>query len=611
MNLLTAEHVSKSFTEKFLFEDVSFGIGEGDKIGLIGVNGTGKSTLLKVLAGLEEPDGGKVTKGNQVKVEYLPQNPEFDLEAPVLSYVTVGRQPKNENWNLEGEARAMLVKLGIEDPDVPAGQLSGGQRKRAALVRALLGDAELLILDEPTNHLDSAMAAWLEEYLKRRRTALLMITHDRYFLDQVTNRILELSHGKLYEYAGGYENFLERKAERAELERAGERKQAALFKQDLAWMRRGARARSTKQKAHIARFEALRDRERLQEDSQVEIGSVSSRLGRTTLELEGLSKAYGSHVLFQDFTYTFLKQDRIGIIGHNGCGKSTLLKIIMGQVEPDAGKVTVGQTVKIGYFSQENEEMDPAQTVLDSVKDIAEYLVTEEGSISASKMLERFLFEGGVQYAPIGKLSGGERRRLALLHILMGAPNILILDEPTNDLDIETLSILEDFLDRFKGIVIAVSHDRYFLDRVVSRIFAFGEGGAVRQYEGGYSDYLERVEEEPGGRLISGVRMPGKAGEAGQPENSSGAASWKAQRKKKLRFSYKEEREYEAIDGDIAALEQRIGELTEEIGANAADYGKLVGLTAQKEAAEAELAQKLERWVYLNELAEQIEAQRE
>lgn len=640
MNLLTAEHLSKSYTEKVLFEDVSLGIQEGDKIGLIGINGTGKSTLLKVLAGLEEADTGKVIRGNQVKVEFLPQNPVFDEKKTVLENVIFGKQPKKENWNMEGEARAMLLKMGIADPDSSPDILSGGQRKRAALVRALMGEADILILDEPTNHLDSEMSEWLEEYLRNMKAALLMITHDRYFLDQVTNRILELDGGKLYGYTGGYTKFLELKAQRAEMEQAAERKAAALYKKDLAWMQRGARARSTKQKAHIARFEELQNRERPKEETALEMGSVSSRLGRTVVEIEGLSKSYGDKHLFSDFDYTFVKQERIGIIGHNGCGKTTLLKILLGAEKPDAGSVTVGQTVKIGYFSQESGELDPNQRVIDSVKDIAEYVETSDGSISASKMLERFLFEGGIQYALIGKLSGGERRRLALLHVLMGAPNVLILDEPTNDLDIRTLSILEDYLDSFQGVVIAVSHDRYFLDRIANRIFAF-EDGSIRQYEGGYSDYLARYREEhpDAGKGMPGKGMPGKVmpgkgkltggksgqngagqtdgggqGESGNAEAGNGTSgssrdTWK-DRSQKLKFSYQEQREYDSIEEDIGKLEEKLSKVEDEIAANASSYTKLADLTAEKEKLEEELSYKMERWVYLNDLEEKIREQR-
>jgi len=448
MNLLTAENLSKSFnTDKILFDNISLGINEGDKIGLIGINGTGKSTLLKILAGEEEADSGKLTKGNSVRIAYLPQNPEFDEDESVISEVIKGKKAKNEFWDIEGEARSLLVKFEIEDVEAKVATLSGGQKKRAALVRTLLDDADILILDEPTNHLDTAMSEWLEDYLKKMKQALLIITHDRYFLDQVTNRIVELTHGKLYSYVGGYMKYLELKAEREEMEIATERKNAALFKKDLAWMMRGARARSTKQKAHIERFEELKNRDKIVVDKEIVVDSVSSRLGKQIIEIENISKAYGDKALFTDFTYLFRRIDRIGIIGKNGSGKSTLLKTILGEVKPDSGNIIIGQTAKIGYFSQDSGELDPSQTVIESAKDIAEYVQTRDGTISASKMLERFLFEGAMQYTKIEKLSGGERRRLALLHTLISAPNILILDEPTNDLDITTLSILEDYLD--------------------------------------------------------------------------------------------------------------------------------------------------------------------
>lgn len=606
MNLLTAENISRSFTEKVLFEDVSLGISDTDRIGLIGVNGTGKSTLLKVLAGELSPDSGKITKGNNVTIEYLPQNPVFDDELSVLQNVIKDKKPKKENWNMEGEARSMLLKLGIEDPDGKPSILSGGQRKRASLVRALLADADILILDEPTNHLDSYMSEWLEGYLKSLRSALVMITHDRYFLDSVTNRIIELDKGKLYSYQGGYEKFLELKAEREEMALATERKLAALYRKDLEWMMRGARARSTKQKAHIDRFNELANRERPAEETELVMGSVSSRLGRTIIEINGISKSFGDKKLFEDFSYSFVKGDRVGIVGHNGCGKSTLLKTIIGQITPDAGSITIGQTVKIGYFSQENEEFDGKQRVIDSVKDIAEYIVTDEGHVTAAKMLERFLFEGGIQYEPIEKLSGGERRRLGLLHILMGAPNVLILDEPTNDLDIKTLSILEDYLDTFNGIVITVSHDRYFLDRVAARIFAFEEEGGkhlVRKYEGGYSDYYAKSGAVLG--LFSAGGAEGKMPGSGKQDYDS----MKENRNKKLKFTYAESKEFETIDDDIEKLEKRISELDEEIIKNASDYGKLNRLTLEKNELEEKLDFKMERWEYLNELKEKIDAQ--
>lgn len=595
MNLLTAENVSKSFnSDKILFDNISLGINEGDKIGLIGINGTGKSTLLKILAGEEEADSGKLTKGNAVRIAYLPQNPEFDDNESVISEVIKGKKAKNEFWDTEGEARSLLAKFEIDDVEAKVGTLSGGQKKRAALVRSLLDDAEILILDEPTNHLDTAMSEWFEDYLKKMKQALFIITHDRYFLDQVTNRIAELTHGKLYSYVGGYMKYLELKAEREEMEIATERKNAALYKKDLAWMMRGARARSTKQKAHIERFEELKNRDKIIVDKEVVVDSVSSRLGKQIIEIDNISKSYGNKVLFTDFTYMFRRIDRIGIIGKNGSGKSTLLKTILGQVKPDSGNIIIGQTAKIGYFSQDSGELNPNQTVIESAKDIAEYVQTKDGTISASKMLERFLFEGAMQYTKIEKLSGGERRRLALLHTLISAPNILILDEPTNDLDITTLSILEDYLDSFDGVVITVSHDRYFLDRVANRIFSF-ENGCIKLYEGGYSDYLEKAE-------------PKTEEVKAEKKESDAKKDWKANKATKLKFTYAEQKEFETIDEDIEKLNEAIEKLDAEIAENASRYGKLGELMAEKEKLEEELEHKEERWLYLTELNEKIKA---
>ena len=595
MNLLTAENISKSFnSDKVLFDNISLGINEGDKIGLIGINGTGKSTLLKILAGEEEADSGKLTKGNAVRIAYLPQNPEFDDSESIISEVIKGKKAKNEFWDTEGEARSLLAKFEIDDVEAKVGTLSGGQKKRAALVRTLLDDAEILILDEPTNHLDTAMSEWLEDYLKKMKQALLIITHDRYFLDQVTNRIAELTHGKLYSYVGGYMKYLELKAEREEMEVATERKNAALYKKDLAWMMRGARARSTKQKAHIERFEELKNRDKIMVDKEIVVDSVSSRLGKQIIEIDNISKSYGNKVLFTDFIYMFRRIDRIGIIGKNGSGKSTLLKTILGQVKPDSGNIIIGQTAKIGYFSQDSGELNPNQTVIESAKDIAEYVQTKDGTVSASKMLERFLFEGAMQYTKIEKLSGGERRRLALLHTLISAPNILILDEPTNDLDITTLSILEDYLDSFDGVVITVSHDRYFLDRVANRIFSFEEG-CIKLYEGGYSDYLEKAE-------------PKTDEVKAEKKESDAKKDWKANKGTKLKFTYAEQKEFETIDEDIEKLNEAIEKLDAEIEENASRYGKLGELMAEKEKLEAELEHKEERWLYLTELNEKIKA---
>lgn len=595
MNLVTAEHLTKSYTERLLFDDTDFSINEGDKVGLIGINGTGKSTLLKLVAGLEEPDKGTIVRGRNLDIRYLPQNPVFQSGETVLESILRENEGHGHVWDLESQAMSMLNKLGITDHEEKVDHLSGGQKKRVALASVLLSTAELLILDEPTNHLDSDMAEWLEEYLKKFKGALLMITHDRYFLDSVTNRIVELDNGKLYSYQANYEGFLELKAERMDMERASERKRQSILRVELEWMKRGARARSTKQKGRIMRYEALRDMKGPAAEESVEIESVSSRLGRTTVELSDICKAYGDKILIRDYTYFFLKNDRIGYIGPNGSGKSTLMKIIAGWEKPDSGTVEIGQTVKIGYFSQENEDMDTGLKVIDYIRDVAEYVKTKDGSISASQMLERFLFPPSVQYTVIEKLSGGERRRLYLLKILMGAPNVLILDEPTNDLDIRTLMILEDYLDSFQGIVITVSHDRYFLDRVVRRIFAFEGNGVVRQYEGGFTDYQAKKEAE-------------QTPEPPAANKEAAGKKYEKPREKKLKFSYTEQKEWDTIEDDIAALEEKIAELEKEIEASATNYGKLNELMGEKEKTEALLDEKMDRWMYLNELAEKIAA---
>ncbi len=615
MNLVTIEHLTKSYTERLLFDDTSFSINEGEKIGLIGVNGTGKSTLLKIVAGLEDADSGSVVRGRSLYIRYLPQIPEFTEGDTVLESVmreNAGETHYSSPDEMQATARSMLNKLGITEHDALTSTLSGGQRKRVALASVLMSTADLLILDEPTNHLDSGMADWLEEYLKAFRGALMMITHDRYFLDSVAGRIVELDKGKLYSYQANYEGFLSLKAERMEMAEASERKRQAILRNEIAWMQRGARARSTKQKAHIQRYEELRDQKGPEYDRNVELESIASRLGRTTVEVKDLCKAYGDKVLIKDFTYIFLKNDRVGIIGPNGSGKSTLMKMLAGWVEPDSGTIQIGQTVKMGYFSQENEAMDESLKVIDYIKNVAEYVKTKDGSISASQMLERFLFPSGMQYTIIGRLSGGERRRLYLLRILMEAPNVILLDEPTNDLDIQTLTILEDYLDTFPGIVIAVSHDRYFLDRVVNRIFAFEGQGKVSQYEGGFTDY----------QIAWSARHPRETGEqkGGRGGDSDGSGSglsvnrnnWKqsAGGEKKRKLSFKEQREWETIEADIADLEQSIGDLEREIGKSATNYTRLNELMEEKSAREAQLEEKMERWMYLNELVEQIEAQK-
>lgn len=600
MNLLTIDKMSKSYTDRLLFDQVTFGIHEGDKIGLLGINGTGKSTLLKLIAGMEQADQGAITYRKNLKIGYLPQIPIFDNEKSILENVVEGQKAEEVYRNLEGEAKAMLLKLGIENVDKTPLYLSGGQKKRVALVRSLLATADLLVLDEPTNHLDSEMAEWLEEYLKKYKGAFIMVTHDRYFLDKVTNKIIEIDKGNLYSYVANYSEFVRLKAEREDMEMATERKNKSLYKIELEWMMRGARARSTKQKAHIQRFENLKNRKLLEQDQSIEMSSISSRLGKKTIELNEVSKSFDNKYLVREFTYILLPGDRIGIIGPNGCGKSTLLKILTGVLEPDSGTVDVGQTVKVGYFSQENEYMDESLKVIDYIKNIGEYIETVDGFVTASQMLERFLFTGAMQYSLISKLSGGEKRRLYLLKVLMEAPNVLVLDEPTNDLDITTLTILEDYLKDFDGIVITVSHDRYFLDKVVDRIFAFQGEGEIKQYEGNFSDYKESLKEEFDALDIdtSKVELAAKK-----------ESNWKV-KDTRLKFSYQEEREYNSIDQEISDLEEKMEKVEEEIVKSATNYSKLSELMEEKDKLGKELDYKMERWVYLNDLAQQIEKQK-
>ncbi len=600
MNLLNVEKMSKSYTDKILFDSVTLGINEGDKIGVIGINGTGKSTLLKMIAGLEEPDEGAVIKGKTIRVEYLAQTPVFRDDLNILENVVFGKKAEEEYRNLEGEAKTMLEKLGIIEWNGKIDTLSGGQKKRVALVRTLLTPAEILVLDEPTNHLDDQMAEWLEDYLKKYQGALIMVTHDRYFLDKVTNKIVEIDKGSIYTYIANYTKFLQLKAEREDMEMATERKKKSLYRMDLEWMLRGARARSTKQKAHIQRFEELRDRKVIDKDSNIEINALSSRLGRKTIEINQVSKSFKGQKLVEDFSYILLKNDRIGIVGPNGCGKTTLLKIITGNLNPDEGTVEIGETVKIGYFSQENEYMDQSLKVIEYIRNVAEYIETSEGSASASQMLERFLFTGAMQYSLISKLSGGERRRLYLLKVLMEAPNVLILDEPTNDLDIQTLTILEDYLDSFPGIVVTVSHDRYFLDRIINRIFAYEGNGKIRQYEGGFTDYKDAVEARKEADEIGNNTKE-------KPSNKVEISNTKAKPKDiKLKFTYNEQKEFNEIDSVIAALETSIEELDHQIEESSANYAKLSELMSRKDEIEKELEEKMDRWVYLNDLAEQI-----
>lgn len=598
MNLLTIEKLTKVFTERRIFDRADFSINEGEKIGVIGINGTGKSTLLRIAAGMEEPDEGTVTKGNQVVIRFLMQNPAFDPESTVLEAVLEGNRTKQNEWTVESDARSMLNKLKITDVAQKIKELSGGQKKRIALVRVLLLPADILILDEPTNHLDNEMAEWLENFLIGYRGAVLMVTHDRYFLDRVSNRIVEIDKGKIYSYPGNYSEFVRLKEARQDMAAASERKRQSILRTELEWLARGARARSTKQKAHIARIEEMKEQKAPVKDAVVEMSSISTRMGKKTIEAKGLWKAYGDKVLIRDFSYIFLKGERIGIIGENGCGKSTLLKILVGQTESDAGSVEIGQTVKIGYFSQESEEMDDSERVIDYIRDAGEYVVTAEGTVTASQMLERFLFDGSMQWNVIGRLSGGEKRRLHLLRVLMEAPNVLILDEPTNDLDIQTLTILEDYLDSFDGIVITVSHDRYFLDRIVGRIFAYEENGRLQQYEGNYSDYLAAYE-------MRHPREEIKDAQTGQkPEKSERV------RVKKLKFSYKEEREFAVIDDEIEALEQELKLIEEQMEASASSYSCLGELMEEKAKTEALLEENMERWEYLNDLALRIQEER-
>lgn len=599
MNILTINHMTKAHTDKVLFEDADFSIQDTDKIGIIGINGTGKSTLLRILAGLDETDEGEVIKGNGIVIHYLPQNPVFPKDTTLLDYVIAKNRTKENAWTVEGDVKSILNKLGFMDYNVMVDTLSGGQRKKAAIAAAIAEPCDILIMDEPTNHLNPDMILWLEEYLKTFRGAFVMVTHDRYFLDRVCNRIVEIDKGKLYGYQTNYEGYLELKAAREEMALATERKRQSILRMELEWIKRGARARSTKQKARIERYEELRDAKGPETDGKVEISAASSRLGKQIIEVENLSKMYDGRTLFTDFSYIFLKDDRVGFVGENGCGKTTLMKMLALQSEPDTGSILVGQTVKIGYFSQESESLDDNMRVIDYIRETAEYVRTPEGSISATMMLERFLFDSTLQYSLIGKLSGGEKRRLYLLKVLMEAPNVLILDEPTNDLDIQTLAVLEDYLDNFQGVVITVSHDRYFLDRIVRRIFAF-ENGRITQYEGGYSDYLEKS-----GAVPSADRVKKETG----PKGTTGK-KFKKEHEEKLKFTYKEQKEYETIEDEIAELEARNGSLEAEILKCATDFVKLNELSKEKEETEKLLEEKYDRYVYLTDLAERIEAQK-
>ena len=633
MNLISIENISKSYSEKILLKDISLGIGEGDKIGVIGVNGTGKSTFLKIIAGVEETDEGKIIIANKARIEYLPQNPNFDEGATVLEQIFKGSSPEmtllrkyeftleklnsdpnNEMlqreilslnhqmdaakaWQLESEAKTILTKLGISNFDAIIGTLSGGQRKRIALASSLITPSDLLILDEPTNHIDNDTVEWLEQYLNKRKGALLMITHDRYFLDRVANRTIELHNGNLYNYSGNYSDFLEKKLEREELEQATERKRQNLYRKELAWIKRGAKARTTKQKARIDRFEKLEDQKIDTSSEKLEMSSVSSRLGKKVIELQNISKSFADKKLFEDFSYILLRDDRIGIIGPNGKGKSTLMNIMVGNLEADSGNIEIGKTVKIGYFSQEYKGMDEDLRVIDYIKEVAEFLPLSDGTtISASQMLERFLFTPTMQYTPISKLSGGERRRLYLLYVLMGAPNVLLLDEPTNDLDIQTLTVLEDYLDDFNGAVIVVSHDRYFLDRIVDKIFAFEKNGKIAQYIGNYSDYQDTMK----------LKNEEEKTVQNRTKSEEKKASEDKKKDKPLKFTYKEQKEYDEIDNTIANKEEELEVVNKKINNAGSKFELLQELLAEQSKLEEELEYLMDRWTYLNELAEQI-----
>lgn len=587
MVLLTCENIKKSWTEKPLITDVSISINDTDKIGFVGVNGTGKSTLLKIIAGVIEPEQGSILRSRELKIGYLPQNPAYDGNLTIMEQAMLYLRRAGSDAE-DYQCKAMLNKLGFKSYDEKMNTLSGGQRKRVAMAAVLTQDSNLLVLDEPTNHMDNDIIEWLERYLKAYKGAVFMITHDRYFLDRVTNRIVEIHDGKLYGYDGNYDFYLKSKSERADMALASERKRHAIYKKELAWIRRGARARTTKAKGRIQRFEELKNDKLVIDDSTLEVNTAVSRLGRKIIEIENISKSYGGRQLIKDFSYTVLRNDRIGIIGDNGCGKSTLLKIIMGEVEPDCGVIEKGETVKIGYFSQENEPLDEELRIIKYIEEIASVIKTKDGNMSASQMLERFLFPSYMHSVKIGKLSGGEKRRLYLLSVLMQAPNILIFDEPTNDLDIETLTVLEDYLDDFPGAVIIVSHDRYFLDRLTVQTFAFEEEGRIGHYIGGYTDWQaqRKDEEKETIKKKENVRYRPK--------------------QRKVKFSYHEAKEYETIEADITELEKALEELNEEMRRCGADFVRLEELMRKKEVMDKQLVEKMERWEYLENLAARI-----
>lgn len=610
MNLLTMKNIHKAYTDKVLFKGADFSVNTGDKIGVIGINGTGKSSLLKMIAGIDTCDAGLIVKGNNVVVNYLPQSPTFHDDETIYEHVITANSTEENKWSIEGDARALLDKLGFTDTSISVSSLSGGQKKKVALAAALLSSCDILVLDEPTNHLDNDMTEYLEDYLNNYRGALVMVTHDRYFLDRVTNRIVEIDKGYIYSYNANYEGYLMLKAERENIALATERKNQNILRKEIAWIRRGARARSTKQKAHIKRYEALAAEEMIEADKTVNLSSIASRLGNKTIELHNISKSFPglTHPLIENFSYNFLRNDRIGITGPNGCGKSTLMKLITGNLKPDSGIIEIGETVNIGYFSQENEMLDDNKIVLDYVKETAEYIRTVDGYMSASTLCEEFLFDSTLQHQRIGKLSGGEKRRLYLLKILAGSPNVLILDEPTNDLDISTLCILEDYLDTFQGILIVVSHDRYFLDRVVKRLFVYDGYGQIRQFEGSYTDYyLEYGTFANSVKSGSGSVKPAPAskGKPAADSSKSGAAEKDtAPKRAKNKFTFNEQREYDTIEDVIAACEETIDGLDREIAASTTDFTKLNHLMAEKENAELKLEHLMERYVYLTDLLE-------
>lgn len=599
MLLLSAEKIEKSYGIKPLLEGASLYLSRGDKVGVVGLNGMGKSTLLKIIAGVEQYDSGSITKIPHLVIHYLPQQPDMQAGNTVLQQVFLGASEELRQMK-EYEAKSILTKLGISDFQQDVSTLSGGQKKRVAITSALATPCDLLILDEPTNHLDHHMVAWLEQTLQKFRGALLMITHDRYFLDRVSNKILEVNNGQIYQYESNYSGYLESKAQREEMALSSERKRQSLLRKELQWIQRGVKARGTKSRSRVERFEALREKETPELPQQLEISSVGTRLGKKTIEVNHISKSYGDKVLIQDFSYIVPRNGRIGIIGENGCGKSTLLQLLSGNLSPDTGTVEIGDTVKIGYYTQECKNMDEHQRVIDYIKDGAEWIETINGKLSAAQMLETFLFRGDMQWNYINKLSGGERRRLYLLRVLMEAPNVLLLDEPTNDLDIETLQILEDYLETFSGAVIVVSHDRYFLDKVTDTIFEFEENGTLKQFLGGYSDYFNTAKTDLRVKREKEIKL--SSNEQGQSQSA---------KKQKLKFSYNEQREFREIDSIIEALEVQIQTLSREIEASSSDYDALTRLLKEKEESEQLLEQKMERWFYLHDLAEQIEAQKQ